>query len=271
MYEAFFTMAHTPFVRNLPVENLYEPVPITEILGRLAYAADRQLFAVLTADAGCGKSTIIRKFTQSLSEEGYLLLYLSDSKLTPRWFYKGLLDQLGIEARFYRGDAKRQLHKEIEILRGVQHRKVVCVLDEAHLLDKETLEEFRFLLNFRFDSMSPMALILVGQSELWDKLKLQRYDAIRQRIDMMCILPHLDRSQTQEYLKAHLDYAGCSHELFTDKAVDEIYRTSNGTMRLINRVSEKCLMYACQQRKSLIDDHTVRYVIDNELAGGVIK
>ena len=66
--------------------------------------------------------------------------------------------------RFYRGDSKRQLQQEIEIIRGVQHKKIVCMLDEAHLLEKETLEEFRFLLNYRFDSMSPMAVVLVGQT-----------------------------------------------------------------------------------------------------------
>ena len=100
-----------------------------------------------------------------------------------------MLDQLGLEARFYRGDSKRQLQQQIEIIHGVQHKKVVCVLDEAHLLEKETLEEFRFLLNYKFDSVSPMAVVLVGQTELWDnKLKLQRYAAIRQRIDMYCTL-----------------------------------------------------------------------------------
>nr|WP_236945851.1 ATP-binding protein [Enterocloster clostridioformis] len=97
-------------------------------------------------------------------KEEYIFLYLSDSKLTPRWFCKGMLDQLGVESKFYRGDAKRQLQKEVEIIRGVQGRKVVCILDEAHLLEKETIEEFRFLLNYKFDSMSPMALVLVGQS-----------------------------------------------------------------------------------------------------------
>ena len=91
-----------------------------------------------------------------------MVIYLSDSKLTPRWFYKGILDQLGIESRFYRGDAKRQLQKEVEVLRMVQKKKVVVILDEAHLLEKETIEEFRFLLNYRFDSMSPVGLILVG-------------------------------------------------------------------------------------------------------------
>ena len=188
MYETFFEMKNTPFVRNVPTEKLYESTAMAEALSRLVYAAKKQLFAAMTADAGCGKSTLVRKYVASLPKDEYIFLYLSDSKLTPRWFYKGMLDQLGIEAKFYRGDAKRQLQKEIEIIRGVQGKKVVCILDEAHLLEKETIEEFRFLLNYRFDSESPLSLILVGQSELWDKLKLQRYAAVRQRINICCIL-----------------------------------------------------------------------------------
>ena len=78
-----------------------------------------------------------------------------------------MLDQLGLEARFYRGDAKRQLQKEIEIIRGVHEQRVVCVLDEAHLLEKETIEEFRFLLNYRFDSVSPMALIRIVENRIY--------------------------------------------------------------------------------------------------------
>ena len=220
MYESHFDMSRTPFVRDIPTESLFESPVITEILGPLSYVADHQLLsqALLTAGLGCGKSTMIRKFTQMLPRDKYTLLYLSDSKLTPRWFYKGLLDQLGIESKFYRGDAKRQLHKEIEIIREVRKRQVVCVLDEAHLLEKETLEEFRFLLNFNYDSISPMALILVGQSELLDKLKLQCYTAIRQRIDMNCILPRLERSDTEAYIRSHLRYAGCEHGAFFGKS-----------------------------------------------------
>ena len=58
MYETFFQMEHTPFSRNTPVADLYESSAMADTLGRLAYAADRQLFAVVTADAGCGKSTL---------------------------------------------------------------------------------------------------------------------------------------------------------------------------------------------------------------------
>jgi type II secretory pathway predicted ATPase ExeA len=270
MYEAFYGMSHTPFSRDVPPDALYESQAMADALGRLAYAADRQLFAVVTADAGCGKSTLIRKFSACLSKEEYIFLYLSDSKLTPRWFYKGLLDQLGLEARFYRGDAKRQLQKEIEIIRGVHGQRVVCVLDEAHLLEKETIEEFRFLLNYRFDSMSPMALILVGQTELWDeKLRLKRYDAVRQRIDINCVLPHLDRAETEKYIQSHLSYAGVTgRELFSRRAVDEIFRISSGIPRIVNRVCEKALMYGCQQSLQILDDQDILYVSEHEMLRG---
>ncbi len=76
-----------------------------------------------------------------------------------------------------------RLHREIELMRGIHRLQPVVIVDESHLLDREMLEEVRFLLNFRMDAQSPMALILVGQSELWEKLSLQVYSAIRQRID----------------------------------------------------------------------------------------
>ena len=74
-----------------------------DVLRRLLYVADKKLFAVVTADPGCGKSTLLRKFNDRLPKDEYILLYLSDSKLTPKWFYKGLLEQLGMESGFYRG------------------------------------------------------------------------------------------------------------------------------------------------------------------------
>lgn len=186
----------------------------------------------------------------SLPKEKYILLYLSDSKLTPKWFYKGLLEQLGMESGFYRGDAKKQFQQAIEIIQGVQKRCVVCVLDEAHLLDKEMLEEFRFMLNYKFDSESPMALVLVGQTELWTrKLKLKSYASIRQRIDMYCILLPLDCAECGEYIRSHQGYAGCTKDIFTETAIDKVYQISASVPLIINRVCEKALMYAYQKQK----------------------
>ena len=140
------------------------------------------------------------------------------------------------------------------------------MLDEAHLLGKETLEEFRFLLNYRYDSSSPMSLILVGQTELWEqKLRLQSYAAIRQRIDMNIVLNRLDRAETSKYIAAHMAYAGVKQDLFTSGAEEEVFKVSAGIPRMINRICEKTLMYAYQQQKRLIDEHMVRFVADHEM------
>jgi len=121
-----------------------------------------------------------------------------------------MLEQLGCESKFYRGDAKRQLHLKIELMCGIHRLQLVVVVDEAHLLDREMLEEVRFLLNFKMDAQSPMALILVGQNELWDRLNLQAYAAIRQRIDLQCKLQHYDRAQTGEYIRRQMTFASQS-------------------------------------------------------------
>jgi len=266
MFEAFYAMNRTPFSRDIPTEALYPSFMLEEMLGRLEYAAERQLFAVITGDCGTGKTTTIRRFTATLQTAKYKVLYLSDSKLTPRHFYKGMLEQLGCEARFYRGDAKRQLHREIEMMRGIHGLQPVVIVDEAHLLDREMLEEVRFLLNFRMDAQSPMALILVGQTELWDKLRMQSYAAIRQRIDLQLKLTHYDRSQTAEYIQCHLTYAGNEQNIFSDGAIDEVFRFSGGSARLINKACTHSLIYGAQNKRRIVDDHMVKHVIQGELS-----
>jgi len=267
VFEEFYGLAHTPFTRDIATDQLYVPVALEETLKRLEYAAERQLFAVVTGDCGTGKTTTIRRFKEHLSAaRSYLVMYVADSKLTPRNFYKGLPEQLGCEAKFYRGDAKRQLHYEIELMKGIQHLLPVVVVDESHLLDREMLEEVRFLLNYKCDSESPMALILVGQSELWERLKMHAYAAVRQRIDLQCRLPHLDRSQVGEYVKTHLAYAGADRDIFSDGAVDEIYRFSSGAARLINKACTHCLIYGAQNARRIIDDRMVKLVVQGELS-----
>ena len=74
-------------------------------------------------------------------------------------------------------------------MQAVDGINTVCVVDESHLLSFEMLEEIRFLMNMKFDSVSPIALILSGQTELWkNRLSLQKCEAIRQRIDIQSVL-----------------------------------------------------------------------------------
>jgi general secretion pathway protein A len=95
---------------------------------------------------------------------------------------------------------------------------------------------------------------------------MQSYTAVRQRIDIQCKLAHFDRSQTEEYIRAHLSYAGAEHDIFSDQAIDEIYRYSGGAARLVNKVCTHCLIYGVQNGRRIIDDHMVKLVIQGELS-----
>ena len=266
MYEAFFNFTKTPFQRNIPADSLYVTPQLNALQDRLAHGVKNRYFLILTGESGSGKTTIMRQFASSLDQSRTIALYVSESRLTPRNFYYEVLNQLGIKPRFYCGDAKRQLMKEVQTLSN-DKKQVVIIIDEVHLCDMEMLTEIRFLLNFDMDSRSPMSLILVGQSEIRDILKKQVYEAVSQRIDLRCHIPPLDRRQTTEYICTHIAYAAGSHsDIFTDSAISAIFDYSAGLPRKINRIASICLMHAANSNKRLIDDHMVSLLIDGELS-----
>lgn len=264
-YRNFYSLAQEPFGRDIPVEEMYLNEAFTEALCRLEFTCHKHWFATLTGECGSGKSTAIRCLANKLDSKRFRVLYLADSQLTPKHLYNGLLQQLGTEGCFYRGDSKRKLHKELEVMIALQNIEPVIIVDEAHLLTRETMEEIRFLLNFRMDSESPMALILAGQPELYDKLRGTHYLAIRQRINMKCFLPNYELTQTKQYIERHLRYAGAQSEIFSEAAVEEVHSVSAGCARVINKICLHCLLYGAQHRRSVIDDSVVQLVAKAEL------
>lgn len=266
MFNSHFGFEKTPFARSIPEKDLFHTSQIDELCSRLEYAARNSLFAVITGDVGSGKTTAIRRFTSVLAPDKYTVLYISDSTLTPRNFYFEVLNQLGIKPHFFRGDAKRQLMRALVDLREIDKKRTVIIADEAHLLNREMLEEVRFLLNVKMDSENPMSLILVGQLELRDILKKQFFEAIRQRIDLRYSLHPFDRVDTAGYIKHHLEYAGENRDVFTDAAIDVIFGYSQGSARCINKLCTTCLVHAAQAGKRIIDDHMTSLIIEEEFA-----
>ena len=267
MYKGFYGFSATPFTRGIPSSHLFLPPELNEVISRIRYVSENHLFAVLTGDSGTGKTTLLRYLSDTLDPRAYRMLYISDSRLTPVGFYKLLLEQLGMIAKWNRAEAKRQLHDQLTVLHAVDGVNTVCVVDEAHLLSFDMLEEIRFLLNVKFDSVSPIALILAGQPELWkERLSLQKCEAIRQRIDIQSTLNHYDRSRTGEYIRHHLSYAGAENDIFTEKAIEKIYGYSKGIPRIIDKVCTNVLIYGSQNRMRLIDDHAVQTVLECEFS-----
>jgi type II secretory pathway predicted ATPase ExeA len=263
MYEAFFHLSRTPFTRGLPTDQLLNTPTMAEVGARLDYAARERRFLTLTGAVGAGKSTALRAFLARLPVTAYTPLYVTDSQLTPRNFYYEVLWQLGLTPRFYRGDARRQLHHALQE-RDDAGKQPVIVVDEAHLLGRAMLEEMRFLLNFDVDSRAPLALILAGQPELRTTLKLECFAAIAQRVHLRAHLAALTPAESAAYIQHHLRQAGATGPLFTEPALRIIHAYTGGLPRQLNNVCAACLLSAYQQDRQLIDDAIAKEVIDTE-------
>ena len=267
MYESFYELSKTPFSRDIPCKDLYLTPEFSEVVKRMEYVAKNRLFAVISGDCGTGKTTALRCLSERLDPHTYKMLYISESKLTPTNFYRLLLEQLGILPKWNRAEAKRQLQEKLSVMYAVDNITTVCVVDESHLLSFEMLEEIRFMLNMKFDSISPIALILAGQTELWEKrLGLQKCAAIRQRIDIQSTMNHYDRSLTGGFIKHQLRYSGAEHDIFTEEAISRIHEYSTGIPRVISKVCTNVLIYGVQNRFRLIDDHAVATVLECEFS-----
>jgi type II secretory pathway predicted ATPase ExeA len=265
--EQFYNFKHAPFERNIPVEHLYTTPKFDELLSRLDYAARMRKFIVLTGDVGVGKTTAIRKFASMLDRKCFRCIYVADSALTPRVFYWEVLTQLSSDEKpsFYRSEGKRKIMDRFAQLAESSQVISIVIIDEAHLLSPTMLEETRFLLNIGMDSQNPMGLVIVGQSELRQKLSAEVYEPITQRIDFRFALVPFDRGQTQDYIHAHMRYAGAAKEIFSPSAVDAIFDYSGGVARKVNKACSLSLLYAAQKSMHTIDASAINFVVDQEL------
>ncbi|MGQ9712400.1 MAG: ExeA family protein [Desulfotomaculales bacterium] len=147
------------------------------------------------------------------------MLYVSQSGLTPRRLYRELSIQMGLKPAFHAADARRQLIEALWDAYKNHDKQPVIIIDEGHLLSAAMLEEIRFLTNFQMDAASPMALILVGQTELRHRLRLQTCEAIAQRVNLRFHLAGLSAKETRSYIQHHLQVANVKHTLFSESVV----------------------------------------------------
>ena len=268
MIEQFFNFKQMPFERNIPTEYLYTTPKFDELLGRLGYAARNRKFIVITGGVGVGKTTAARAFVASLDPNSFRCIYIADSALTPRVFYWEVITQLSSDEKpcFYRSEGKRKMIARFKHLTESLRIIPVVIIDEAHKLSEVMLEETRFLLNNSMDSENLMCLVVVGQCELRAKLSKEVFEPIAQRIDFRFTLVPFDRAQTQDYIHAHLRYAGEEREIFTPSAVDALYSFSGGIARKINKACSIALIYASQKAMRSIDGGVIDYVVGQELS-----
>lgn len=263
MIRSFFEWESTPFTKEIPTSALFRSEPFQECVARMHYMVQTRAFGCITGEIGAGKSTAIRSLHSRLDLTKYRFFYVADASLKPRDFYRELLHHFGIEPKVLRGEAKRQFQHAIWDLYESGHKVTVIVIDEAHLLKGDMLQEIRFLTSYQMDSVSPLALMLVGQPELRSTLQLQIFKPITQRMTVRFHLSGLEEAGTRSYIEHQLQVAGAAHPVFTKEAMDAIHAHTRGTAREINNVCTSCLLDAVVRKEKMVDAmHVSRILLE---------
>ena len=163
---------------------------------------------MITGEVGTGKTVAARAARASLDPSRHALIYIANPAFGTRGLYVSVVRALGGTPRFHKAEVMAQTSELLEAEEAERHRRVVIVVDEAHLLTPEQLEELRLLTNSDMDSRSPFAGILLGQPSLARQLRLGVFAALDQRIAVRYHIGPMDLGDSTAYLRHHLALAG---------------------------------------------------------------
>lgn len=272
MYKAFFNLTRNPFDLT-PDPTCFVPTRRhNEALVALHYGIRRHKgFVVLTGEVGTGKTMLLRCLIGLLKEsKDVAYAYLFNGRLSPTEFLQYVLSDFGLPAS---GKNKSDLLFDLGqflISRGSRQMTTVLIVDEAHLLSADLLEEIRLLSNLETDDDKLLQIVLVGQPELDEKLDSVGLRQLKQRIAVRTQLRPLDADETNRYIHQRLQIAGRNvgpNSLFSVQTSAAVYRHSRGLPRLINTICENALITAYARRlptvsPDIIEDVAAEFRLD---------
>jgi general secretion pathway protein A len=273
MYKRFYNLQRNPFEITPDPSFLFPTTRHNEALASLYYGVtSHRGFVVLTGEVGTGKTLILRSLLGLLQHRDVAFALIFNPTLSPLEFIRYIARDFGLPV----GDkAKDEL---IHILNGFllqRHQKgltTILVVDEAHHLSLEVLEEIRLLTNLETSQQKLLQIILAGQPELDPKLDSHELRQLKQRIALRCHLDPLSAQETREYMRRRLQIAGATGavQIFSGPATEAVFSHSRGFPRLINTICENALLagyakHAATITSEIIDD------VARELRLGVVS
>jgi type II secretory pathway predicted ATPase ExeA len=251
---AHFGLTRTPFSKSIAAKDLFTRDAHSEAVARITFCVAESALGVLVGDVGAGKTVSVRAAMAGLDPAAHHLVYIPNPSFGTRGLYVTIVRALGAAPRFHKAEVMAQAAELLAAEEAERHRRVVLVVDEAHLLSPTQLEELRLLTNAELDSRSPFAGILVGQPTLARSLRMGVFAALDQRIATRYALKPMDLGESAAYLRHHLALAGRTDPLLADDAVARLHRVANGLPRALNNAATAALMAAASEGKALVDD-----------------
>ena len=263
MYRSFYKLRLNPF-EITPDPSFLFPTPLhNEALAALYYGVrTHKGFMVLTGEVGTGKTLLVRTALQLLQKSGIAFACVFNPSLSPLEFIRYIAGDFGLPVA---GKPKDEVILSLNAFLLERHRKKLTsllVVDEAHHLSPELLEEVRLLTNLETAQQKLLQIILAGQPELDQKLDSFDLRQLKQRITLRCQLEPLSLEETAGYIQRRLHIAGVARDatLFSVAAVAVVFRHSRGIPRLINTICENALLSGYARRVPVITPDLVEEV-----------
>jgi general secretion pathway protein A len=265
MYKSYFQLTRNPFDLT-PDPTCFVPTERhNETLAALYYGVRRHKgIVVVTGEVGTGKTLLLRCLLRLLEESRDIsYAYLFNNRLSSTEFLQYMLLDFGLPAA---GKNKCEMLFDLSqflVARSARQMTTVLIVDEAHLLSDELLEEVRLLSNLETYDDKLLQIVLVGQPELDEKLDSKGLRQLKQRIALRTHLAPLNFDEAQRYIEHRLEVAGAnsnSSSIFSQKAVSMVYRFSRGYPRLINTICENSLITAYAKQVSVVTPEIVKLV-----------
>lgn len=255
MYNQFYQLQRSPFEITPDPTFFFATPRHNEALANLSYGVRwRKGFVVLTGEVGTGKTLLLRCLLDLLKRVHIACAYVVNPRLSVTEFLRHVVTdfQVPTQARD-KSELLVDFHKYL-IDRGRRGSTSVLIVDEAHLLDWELLEEIRLLGNLETAREKLLQIILVGQPELDHNLDSPQLRQLKQRVMLRCELEPLRKHEIRPYIQRRLALAGAKPDkiVFSDPAVELIYEYSNGIPRIVNMICENALVIGCAQKTHII-------------------
>lgn len=249
-----------PFSKDLDTDDFFEYEGKERVTTRLKAALLGRASAVLSGEAGTGKTFCLRALEAQLPPGRFKVTYIHNSTVNLRDFYRQLSQHLGLEPRATPSALFRRIRDQIRET-SAQKTHPVLVLDEAHLAPIEVLKHLHILLNFERDSKPLLSILLLGLPSLRDLLARNALSALAARLPVRVRLDPLDRQQIGSYLRHRLSRAGCSQEVFAPDAVLLIAEATAGVLRKIDVLASTALEVATESRSPLVDASAIEQAV----------
>ena len=248
MYKAFFHLKRSPFEVSPDPYFMYATPCHNEAFASLYYGIrSHKGFMVMTGEVGTGKTLVLHYLTSQLDKLRVQYAYIFNPLLSSEEFLRYTMADLNLRVpNTGKNDILFQLYGYLTQRQKID-QTTVLIVDEAHLLSPEVLEEIRLLGNLENQRSKLLQIALVGQPELDKRLDSPTLRQLKQRIALRSHLRPLTLEQTQEYIRWRLVRAGANGgaPIFPPETVAEIYAHSQGYPRLINTICENALIFAC--------------------------